>query len=70
MSNNKRMQEMILEKLKVIESEVKDIRQQDIPKIKTNIAVIETNAKLSARVTAGIISMITLSLSTAIAWFK
>lgn len=71
------IQKLILSEIQELKSEIKEVRQSDIPGIKVKIAVVETNAKAEARQTSKIHSMvwggITLVVSLtglAIAYFK
>lgn len=70
MANGKKVQEMILQKLDSIELEIKQVRYNDIPNIKVDIAVVKTKANSYAKIISAIIGSVTLLVSTAIAWFR
>lgn len=70
MKNGKKLEDLLFHKLDSIESEIKDIRQKDIPNIKTDIAVVKSESKASARIITGIGGLIAIATSAAIAWLR
>lgn len=67
---NGEIQQLILTKLNTIESELKEVRQTDIPNIKTDVAVIKTEASTAAKVIAAVGGIVAVVVSTAIAYLK
>lgn len=70
MATSKRMQELILSKLEVIEKEVKEVRNTDIPNLKIEVAVVKEKSNTSAKIISGIGGILAVGTSVAIAWFK
>lgn len=69
-SNGRKVQEIILSKLDSIEEEIKQVRYNDIPNIKTDIAVVKVKSNNYAKIISSVIGAITLLVSTVIAWFR
>jgi len=67
---NDRVQKLILSEIQEVKTEVKEVRQTDIPNLKIEIAVMKQRTSLSAKVITGVGAAITLFISTVIAWFK
>ena len=70
MTTSKKLQDLLMNKLDSIESELKEVRQKDIPNLRETIAVIKTESKTSAKITAAVITIIGTAVSSVIAWFK
>ena len=58
----------IKEKLDQIHLDVKEVREKDIPDLKVEIAVVKERAKNQARIIAAIGGLITMAVSSAIAY--
>ena len=61
---------IILKELRELQKDMKGVRQMDIPRLKTEIAVIKEKTGLQAKIITCAGAAITLAISTAIAWFK
>lgn len=70
MENGKKIEEMILSKLDLIESKLDRVRTEDIPKLKTEMEVIKVKTSNSAKIISGIGGLIAVAVSTAVAFFK
>lgn len=71
MKNGKKIEDIILEELRQIQADVKQIRQTDIPAINTTIAIVKVNSSNTAKIITGIGGAITLVVSMAAAhWMK
>ena len=70
MAKGKKFEELLMATLQELKQDVKDIRQTDIPNIKTDIAVVKSESKTSARIISGVGGLIAIATSVAIAWFK
>lgn len=64
------MLSLILEEMKGIRADIKEVRQTDIPMIKQEVAVIKSESKNTAKIITGVGSIVTLATSAAIAWFN
>jgi len=58
----------IKEKLDQIHLDVKEVREKDIPDLKIEIAVVKERSKNQARIIAAIGGLITMAVSSAIAY--
>lgn len=70
MKNGKKFEEYLIQKLESIETEVKQVRQQDIPKLKLEIAVVKEKSSNSAKIISAIGGLLAVAVSTAVALFK
>ena len=69
-TNGKKVQELILVKLENIESELKEVRQKDIPNLKIDMALVKEKSNTSAKIISGIGGILAVGTSMAIAWLR
>jgi hypothetical protein len=68
--SSKKVQDLILQEIRDIKGEIKEVRQLDIPNLKTELAVVKTQSSQAARVIAGIGGAIAVGTSAAIAFLR
>lgn len=61
---------LILEEMKGIRLDIKEVRQTDIPKLKEEMAVIKTESSATAKLITGVGLLLSTATAAAIAWFK
>lgn len=74
MKNGQKIEGLILSKLDNIEAQLDEVRTKTIPELQTKFAVEHALAKerfsREAKIITGVGSILTLVISSAIAWFK
>jgi hypothetical protein len=70
MANGKKINDLIINKLTSIETELKEVRQKDIPNIKIDMAVVKSESKTTAKIITAVGGLIAVATSAAIAFFK
>jgi Ribonuclease G/E len=64
------VQQLILEKLSVIESEIREVRQHDIPNIKIDMALVKSEANSFTKLMTAVAGVVAVAVSTAIAFLR
>lgn len=62
--------DMIWDKLDEIHQDVREVRTEDIPKLKIDIAVVKAKSSIHAKVVAAIGGIIAVAISSAIALIR
>lgn len=60
----------ILERFDRLESKIDDLRTKELPNMKTEIAILKEKAQRTTKIIAGVGGLVTVAVSTAIAYFK
>jgi len=67
---SKSKSDWIYEKLEEIHKDVKEVRENDIPNIKTDIEVVKVKSSMQAKIVSAIGGIIAVSVSAAIALIR
>ena len=70
MANRKTKSDILYEKLEELHQDVKELRQKDIPNIKTEIEVVKVKSSIHAKVVSAIGGIIAVGVSAAIAMIR
>ncbi len=67
---SKEFNELIINKLSHIETELKEVRQTDIPNLQIELAVTKEKTSTTAKVISAVGGLVAIATSTAIAYFR
>ena len=70
MAKKTEIQQLILQEIQEVKAELKQVRQNDIPNLKVDMAVVKAESKQSARIISGIGGLIAVGTSIAVAFLK
>lgn len=60
----------VADKLEEIHNDIKQVREVDIPNLKVDVAVVKANAGMQAKIITAIGGIVSVAVSTAIAFLK